>query len=476
MALLKVGITELDGALAILPSSAPKAVAVLGQCASGPFNLPAAFGSPQSVITNYTRGAAAQLAAFVLQKYGVPVLLCRTNTTTASSFTSMVHTGAGTSVVTVSGTADDDYQPWLTFIAGGTIGTAGPTFQWSLDGGRTKSAVTALGTANTFAFPNSGGVVFNFAAGTVLAGQIETCRSSAPVWNNTDLAAGLLALENSLIPWELCLVVGDLTATSAAVLDANIDDKRHAWVGHVRKPQVAESAATYQTSLASAFSSYNTTYGELTAGDGEQISAIDGRSYYRPAGFGIGPLECSVDQAVSIAEIDVGGLSAFQIRDDNGNPLYYDESVTPGLSDLGFSVLRTWPPEIARGVYPNNPKLFSSPGSDFDIMPKRRVMNLAHAGAYPYLARRLAKQIRVDKKTGYILEADAREIESGLTAAITAQVGKRVSGVIVAVSRTDNLLSKAPLTGQYRLTPLAYPEDIEFTAGFQNPALNVIPV
>jgi uncharacterized membrane protein YphA (DoxX/SURF4 family) len=49
----------------------------------------------------------------------------------------------------------------------------------------------------------------------------------------------------------------------------------------------------------------------------------------------------------------------------------------------------------------------------------------------------------------------------------------KASGVLFALSRTDNLLSTKTMTGQARVIPLAYPEVISLDLGFFNPALQI---
>ena len=50
----------------------------------------------------------------------------------------------------------------------------------------------------------------------------------------------------------------------------------------------------------------------------------------------------------------------------------------------------------------------------------------------------------------------------------------KASDVDFELSRTDNLLSTKTLTGQARITPLAYPKQINVDIGFFNPALQVL--
>lgn len=581
----KVNISELQNALSILPSGGV-AVAVCGPASAGPFNTPGAFGAPSALLANFPQGPGPELAAFILQKYGIPVLFCRTNQSVAGSFLNSVapvvgsvsaitKTGTGTSVFTNDGasvpaiaaqvyvlffvggtrgtpgivyqvslnnglsfgppqalgaatsvaigggtgvtidigagtvvagdfitftvvapvlasagsivvtnpgtaaltidgaaTVDDDYQAFIVFPTGGTQGVAGIVYQWSLDGGRTLSPLTSLGTATSITIPGSGGVKVNIGAGTVLAGETMAFTCVAPCWNNTDLALAIQACKNSSIPWEMLLVEGPLTPAAAGVIDLNIDGKKHAWMGRTRIPVGAESDATYTASLAAQWASFSTIFGEICSATCETVSAINGRAYMRSQFFELAPRECSLPADVDMADPNLGPLSTATLTDAAGNNKYHDERLNPGLSDIGFSVLRTWD-EFPGGVYPNLPLLFAPDGDDFDIMPKRRVMNIAHSIMRPYFARRLAKEILADKKTGFIKESTAIEIENGGTKALLAGLKGKVSNARVVVSRNDALLQGAPITGEYRLTPLIYPTEADLVAGFENPALNV---
>jgi hypothetical protein len=105
-------------------------------------------------------------------------------------------------------------------------------------------------------------------------------------------------------------------------------------------------------------------------------------------------------------------------------------------------------------------------------------MNLFCETVRLYMLHRIAKPIRVDKATGFILEADALEIEAGALAQLRTVLMKKpkASDVQFVLSRTDNLISTQTLTGDGRLVPLAYPKFIEIVLGFNNPALRVVAV
>jgi hypothetical protein len=586
-----VNITELDGALGVLPPSSGRLMAVVGPASAGTVNLPAAFNRVSDLVANFTGGPGVEAAAREIELYGKPVLFVRTaasvlgayldavdaedgaisaitKTGTGSSvFTdnasdpvvaadvqvlfvvggtrgvtgivyqisldggntwgpplalgtavtfavaatgASIAVGAGTivagdfisftltapilasagelvvdfsgsSVPTIDGTTHpaDDYEVYVEFVAGGTRGVAGITYQWSLDGGRTMSPVTALGTATSITIPGSGGVKVNLGVGTITAGDNFAFPTVAPRWNTSELGDALDALKTTSIAWEFVQVAGPLDSDAIDMLETKIPGmaqvgKNRWWIGSARMPVGSESDATYTASLSSALGSKATKYGAVCAGACEYISSVSGRKYKRPVAHVAGAIEASVSEEVNVANINVGLLNGVSLYDALGNPKHHDESLNPGLADARFYVLRTWG-EDAQGIYVNEPLLFSPAGSDFQLVPHRRVMNIARDALRAYFVRRLNDEVLVDGTTGYILERERLEIEAGALSAMTSalRAKPKASAVRFALSRTDNLLSTKTLTGQARVVPLGYIKFINLDVGFLNPALQV---
>lgn len=475
-----VNITELDGALGVLPPSAGALFAVLGASSKGPLDTPATYARTTNVVTDFGVGPLVEAAAHFIERYGRPVVLVRTGQTTVGAATAVVFTGTGTSVVTEDGSTEplDDFEVKFEVLLGGVIGTGPITLRWSLDNGRTWSPPTSLGTANSFTVPGGVGIKVNFAAGDLDTGDVFTFRTTAPAPNAAELGTALDALRNSAVVWELAHIAAPIDATIFDTVDLKVAGmaaagKYRAWIGNVRMPNLAESEATYLSSLSTAFAAKATVHGMLCAGACKLTSSVSGRKYRRPVSFPVAARQASVSEEIDIADINLGTLVGVSVRDELGNPDEHDESVNPGLDDARFTVLRTW--EGLAGVYVNNPRLLSPQGSDFEFMQHRRVMNIAHAVLRRYFTRRLSKPVRVSKSTGFILESDALEIEAGATAALRAALLARpkASDVQFTLSRTDNLLSTKTMTGEARVVPLAYPKVIELSLGFLNPALQV---
>jgi hypothetical protein len=475
----KVTITELDGSLGVLPPSAGSLFALVGVSSSGTNNAPATYARIDDITAAFGAGPLVEAAAHYIQNYGRPVVLVKTAQSVAGAVGAVTSVETGTAVVTVTAapTPLDDYELKLLIVAGGTRGVAGITYQTSVDGGRTYGAVTALGTATSLTFPGAG-VGFDIAAGTLVAGDTFTARAVAPNWNSSDLSAALTALGNSAVLWELVHVVGPLDATSFDTIESFVSGlvasgKYRGWIASTRMPLVAESEATYLTSLSGVFGAKTTKFGTVCAGATKTTSSVSGRKYKRPFGFAYAARQASTSEQIDIADVNLGALPGVSIRDANGNADEHDESINPGLDDARFAVARTW--DGFPGVYPNRPRLFSTAGSDFQLMPHRRVLNLAHAALRAYFVKRLNAPILVNAATGFILETEALEIEAGALASMRAvlMATPKASGIQFTLSRTDNLLSTSTLNGQARVIPLAYPEFINLSVGFFNPALAV---
>jgi len=468
--------TELDGALGTLPVGV-KALAVIGTAGSGTAATPATYARTSDVETAFTNGQLVEGAGYWITNYKRPAICVRAASATPGSSGAVAHVGAGTSVVTVSvGTAVDEFEVRLRFATAGTIGAAGITFYYSVDGGRNEVGPIALGIANTYVVPGTGTTVA-FGAGTILAGQTESYTTVAPAFDSAGLAACIAALKASTVPWDLVMIAGPIDATTFDTLEtafASIPEK--AWIAGFRKPTAGESEATYKAAFEAAFAAKSTVKGGVCAGGAWITSGISSYKYFRAITIAAATRIAFLDDEVDAAEKDRGSLPGVSIRDANGNPLHHDESVNPGLDDSRAITLRTWDEDPS--VYINNPRILSAVGSDFEFVQHRRVMNVAKAALRLYFQRRLSKKILVSKKTGFILESEAKEIEAGGNAVLRAVLltKPKASAATCTVSRTDLILSTKTLSVVAEIVPLAYPKKIALTIGFKNPALTVTAV
>lgn len=473
--------SEIDGALGALPPSSGLPLAVVGQCSAGTKNEPASFTRVSSIVSSFTSGRAAELAAYAVERFGVGVLLCRSETTTAKAVSAVDNAAvAGTSDVSVDGASDptDDFEGRVEVVTGGTIGVAGIVLKISVDGGQSYSPNFALGTANTYAIPGTG-VTIDFSAGTLVAGDVATFTASAKAADDGDIADALDALGASAVDWSLAVIADPVNAAGLDAIDAFVTAEHAAGRHRVvlcsfRLPNSGESEAAYLT----AFSTFLVTSSGRMVGAGAcrvASSITRGRLYRRPPMHAIAPLAAKCSDEVDLAALDgkyggdQGHLPGVSIRDLNGNPVagYHDEALNPGLDEAGACVLRTWPGRS--GVYVNNPRLSSAPGSDFDFLQKRRVMNDARTIVDRYMARRLSKPLLVNPKTGFVRESELLSIEAECNALLASRLlsKPKASAARVVLSRDDSVLVPPyPLTGKLRIVPLGYPKEITIEAGW----------
>ena len=480
MTVPSVNFVEKSGGLGSLPAGRTPLV-VVGVCSSTDatvLNLPAAYARISDVETAFVGGPLVRAAASLIATYGAPVICVAADDVTPGSCETVVGGSSGsggTSVVTTSvQTATDDFEIVMVIVNGGTIATAGITYQISLDGGNSYGPVTALGTANTLAI-GATGVTFAFAAGTVVAGRTVSVVTHAPLWDATSLGAALTALDASSLKWRRVIVVGDCTPTLAATVStwAGLKKNRCALI-QVAKKTSAQTEAQYLSTLATAWSSFASDSVGKVAGSCRYPDGQTKRSYRVSPIVPIGGRWASQDEDVDISSPLLGALPGVSIRDANGNAAEHDELINPGLSDAGFIVLRTFDSNDPSGVYVNDPVLSSSSGSDFMRLQHRDVMGLAYDALRKYFTLRLSKDVLVGKN-GFILETEALEIENGANAVLRAVLlaKPKASAATFTLYRFDNLLSGAPMTGNYAIVPKAYPKNITLTGGFSNPANSV---
>ena len=472
--------TELQNALGVIPSGS-KALACVGVSSSGTVATPAGYGSKTALVADFGYGPLVEMGCRAIDQ-GIVALVCRTGQTTAATTTVPALAGTGTSVPTADSTNAplDSFQVYIKIIAGGTRGTTGITYKWSVDGGRTLSPTTALGTAVIIALPADTGVVIALAAGTLVAGDIITCTTVAPCPNATEVGTALTALQTTTSDWKVAGLAFPLSATLFDQVETNfaamsVAGKPRAYVGGFRIPTDGESESTYKAAFDTAFSAKATVYGSICAGAAQISSAYSGRAYRRGIAFHVAPETARRDEHVNIADVGLGPAVGVSLTDANGNNVYHDESINLGLDDSRACVLRTWP-DGPQGVYVNTPQIMCAAGGDFSRMPYRRVMNLARITCRLYLIFRLNHEIRVNATTGFILEEEALDIEAGINARLKAVLGgaPKASGWSAAVRRNENILSTKTLSVDVRIIPLAYPETINETIGFTNPALKTI--
>lgn len=377
---------------------------------------------------------------------------------------------------------DDDYEARVRFIEGCTLGTAGGTYQWSLDDGRQWSPETDLGTALEVVLTEAGGatITLGTAGQTIAPGAELSVPLNAPMFTAQTVAAALDACFRYSGSWEWMEVGGCVTPDLAAVIDSAFveaynSSKERGWIGGWRLPgreipggpsvTTDESDAEYQTAFNTAWRNTALQFGAICAADCKVISAVSGRKYKRSPVMVVAPRQASVSPQTDIAKPTLGPLPDVSLEDDNGNTDCHDESVDPGLDDMRAITLRTFEGET--GVYVTNPRVFTAVGSDVEMLPHLECFNLLTRSLRTYFRRRLSDDFFANVTTGKLRESDRRQLEAGANRAANAATVTPgyISGQLTTISPDDNMLEVRPatMTVEAEFVPKIYPKQINVT-------------
>lgn len=444
-----VSFQKVDGNTGVVKPSPAGICAIIAPSSSGTAKVPSGHTSKAAAFAEFADGVLYELAAYVLDVAKKPVVLIRAEAATAGAYSAVSHAGAGTSVASAGGTEPiDDFEVIVEILTGGTVGTAGIVYRYSLDGGESWSGKIALGVANAIVIPRSG-VTIALAAGTVLANQTEKVTTTAPQMSNTNLTDALEALRQTTMQYEEILVAGTATATTVATLDLWLSGLegtglfKSANCNARYRTRASETEATYRAAMETAFGSAASIRVRVGA-DGGEVPSARGLVQQRPTALALVARLMASDISVDPAWVAPGPITGFSIVDDRGNPKFHNEALNPGLDDLRLVTLRTI--YGREGVFINNAPIISSTGSDYVYAQHARVMNRACELAFAALTTRLSQGVAKDTKTGFILEEEAAEIEAGVQAVIDTEMKGQVSGLVFRLRRDDDLGSNAGAT------------------------------
>ncbi|NUP11220.1 MAG: hypothetical protein HOW73_34675 [Polyangiaceae bacterium] len=472
-------LNQLDNQLGLVDDGGRRA-AVCACAAAGPLNTPGIYARKSDIIDTFVSGRLVEAGVWIVENTGRPVVLCRTEETTAGAYGTVDDDGVvGTSVITahVATQPYDDYEVRVDFVAGGTVGTAGITYMWSLDDGRTPSAVTSLGVANFITIAD-GNVRLDLGAGTIVAGDFVKVRTTGPKPNATQLGESLDVLKETENRWKICLVdvpctSGDFgTIDSAATAMLELGDEPR-FVTAFRVPDIGETEQAYKAAFDAEFGSSVSQRIVVGAGAAEYQSPVSQRRLLGRLAADIVACVLPLPLGQDPARVRNGPRPAtINIKDASRNKKHHDELLNPGLDGSRATTYTTR--RRRRGIYYKNVRVMSGTGSDFRFWQHLDVMAQAREIARRELELFGSEDVFVNAETGFILEEDATHIEEVINAALETELGDAVSKVEFQLARNDNILSTFTLHGALRVTPKGYVKHIEVDVGFYNPALNVV--
>lgn len=476
--------------LPINPSAAGTASAVARPIAVGVGTVAVSFAPRQSVQIKITLGGTNGAATFAIAlgggtyganvttvggtfNYAVPATL--TTVTLASGQTWVlndVYTIATDGTITLSGSGPaasnvtqassplDGFSVQLAITTGGALGTA--QFTYSVDGGDNISAAILVPSGGKYAIPQTG-IVLTFAS-TFTAGDTYTFTTTAAGFSNSDITAALTTLNNSAIGFGFVHIVGAganaaAAAATAAVIDSSMTT---AFVGYrfifaVMECPTSESDAT----IATAFSAVSAIRVGVCAGDAELASPLNGRIMRRNIAWAYTARLALIPAGEDPARVRRGALP-------NVVSIYRDENKTPLLDAARFVTVRSFPNKA--GYFITNGMMMAASGSDFNLVQRRRVMDVACGITRAFSLDFLNDSVRTNAD-GTIYEADALTFESTVNDALRSGVVATgdASASSVVVSRSQNITSTNTEPVTVRVRPLAYLKNIQINIGFAPP-------
>ena len=461
MSFPQVTISKVASNVGSAPPSNVGMLAIVAGAAQGPTNVPSVYARTDLALSTFGFGPLVEFAAYTIDNANTPVVLVRPTQAQAATYGAVTHTGVlGTCVPSAGATAPlEHYGAIVTIVAGGTVGVAGITYTYSLDGGTTTSGIQALGTLSILTIPNSG-VSFALAAGTVLAGDTWNCWTERALATDADLPATFTALGNTRNLWEGALFDGVVDASTVGLIDtwlAGLEGQGqfHFALVNLRfknEPQpTAETEAAYATAMGTIVANA-ASFRVCVGGDGAHVpSPMTGLNLKRPTAMLVGARAMQIPIGTDPAYVATGALSGAQLSDPNGNPLDHDEALFPTLDSLRLMSLRTFAQGGPQGVYVCNANTIQSFGQDYPYLQFIRIMNRACTIAWGLLSTELSRGVnknpKPDPNTGaiHIFEPDAAAIELKINGPLQSALKGQVSQVLFSLSRTDDL-SVTPAT------------------------------
>ena len=484
-----VEITILDGGGAVVVVPAASVQLVIGTATSGTDNALVATRNLNTLSSTFTSGPMMQAAALAVLAGGT-VICIKAPTVTAATVSAVVHTGTGASVMTVTGTAVDEFYVVVKPTVGGTVGVKGIQFQVSLDAGRHYGPAISLGTASTYLIPGTG-LTLNFTAASMVAGDTYKFGTTPPRTDTGGVSDALDAFKASqyaVAGIGSCHIVGffdgaDLGAIQGylaalktrfiytrAICELRDVSPASVWGGTAETEADWIDDVTDDVSALSAdrvcpcAGNYNmpTAFPTPTAGT---------PSYRRNLAWALAARQVQIPPQRHAGRVRDGALSNIVVSPTNDGSdgfVYHDESLNPGfdIARVTSARLRIGLP----GVYITNPLLASSPGSVFTLLPLGNVMDVACALVHQVGQQEINSDIRLNDN-GTIFENEAQSIERVMLGVLNAFMTAKdmISNATVSVNRTNNIRATSTVEISVTIFSRGYVLEEDITIGYADP-------
>ena len=332
--------------------------------------------------------------------------------------------------------------------------------------------VLTTGTVHSVADTTNDVTAADASTGTLVAGDIITCRSVAPMPSTAAVTAAFAALKTAGEQFAVVACAFPCTAAYAAVVAAGMTTlleagKATGTLIHTRMPNAGESDDTWMAAIAADYASFTDDRmsvcdvpARCTIDDGAEVLTLD-----TPAIAAIAARAMSVpDPSTALHAVALGALDGVTLVDGDNELIHHDEFDNPGLDAIGHITLRRYPdPSIATGTYLTNSHLAYPPNSRIYVWPDRRVANILRTSLVSTSLQGIgAKLVYVPGDvagTGVLSEAAAEAIRITLAARAKAAVGRNItnydSPTLIVVDRNVTV-SGASLSIPVTCKPIFY--------------------
>lgn len=385
------------------------------------------------------------------------------------------------SKATVSGTPNASYRLRWRVTKGGDVASGTPAFEFSIDGLNYIGPVT-IPAGGVYALPTylHTGLTITFVGTSLIAGDTFKQDTIGPTFNNSDLTAALTAANASTYDFEAIHICGPVDDTLCATITTFINSaetqntpKWYLVVVETRDinqySSPAETEAQWMTALAGAtpgFANVADYRIGAVAGHANVLSPVSGFYQRRSGAWPYVTRLMSISVGTSPAQTSDGPISGV-------SELYHDEGLREGLNGERFTTLRTYGKQLP-GFFVTLGLMLKPNGSDFKKVQSLRVVNKAMRLTYAELLFYIEKKIKVNSKTGKILEKQAQAIEKPIITLLSNVLGDDITEPRVFVDRNTNLIQLGKLIVTVGIVPVGYPERIEGKVGLLNPALEIV--
>ena len=371
------------------------------------------------------------------------------------------------------------YNVKIVIVAGGTVGTPGITYTWTVDGSDVVSPVTALGAATQLALPNTG-VAFNLpGASTLLAGDNWSVYTERPLLNNADVAAAIATLGNTKLPWEGVLIDAQYGTGLVAVVDTWLAGREANGQFNfallntrflLEPTPTAETPSVYAAAITAQTASDASNRLCVCADGGHLTSLITGFTTKFPTSLALAGMAMAVSPNIGTdpAEVDLGPVPGFEIS-ASGNPNDWDEFLYQSLDSQRLATLRTFASGAAPGTFVTNANVLISGGSNIYWLQLLRVLNQGCAIAWRVLTTQLSRGFDTvfNQTTGAvnIKETAAQSIEGIVNPPLAAGLSGQCVRSAFNLNRDDDLSQpNARLNASVGIVPRFYAKNIQVTA------------